>query len=135
MKQRIPAGNPPKAESWEDITIQVVDDKTIKYKVKEKNWERANFTQLGFLDKRSNKPNQLWSIFLGLATKNLPPNIKRPEMKPKDIDRICKALRGFFGPKDRPIRYNKRAKEYCCSFTFGDPRDWTSIIQNENLSD
>ncbi|MEE9371102.1 MAG: hypothetical protein V3W45_06490, partial [Sedimentisphaerales bacterium] len=134
-EQGIKSVEKPKAENWEQIIIEIVDDNTVKYKVNNKKWDRANYTELGFLDKRSNKSNKLWPIFLGLANKKLPTDISRPKMKPKDIDRICQTLRDFFGPKDRPIKYNKKAKEYCFSFTFNDPREWMSILQNENLSD
>jgi hypothetical protein len=125
----------PKAENWQQITIEVVDNDTVKFKVNDNNWERANYTQLGFLDRRKNRPDKLWPIFLGLASKNLPTGINRPKMKPKDIDRIRYKLRKFFGIKKLPIKYNRKAKEYRCNFTFTDPRDWKTIPQNENRVD
>ncbi|MCP4611726.1 MAG: hypothetical protein GY845_23700 [Planctomycetes bacterium] len=133
-KQKLPVIEP-KAEHWKQIAIEVVDDDMIKYKVNDKKWERANYIELGFLDKRKNMPKSLWPIFLGLASKNLPSNIKRPKMKPKDIDRIRDTLRAFFGIKSLPIKYDRKAKEYCCIFKFSDPRDWKGTLQNENLVD
>jgi len=134
-EQEDKSGKKQKAKTWDEITIDFVDNDTIKYKVNDKNWERANYTQLGFLDNRKNKANILWPIFSGLAKKNLPPTINRPKMKPKDIDRICFTLRKFFGIEERPIEYNKRTKEYLCKFTFHDPRDWNTTLQNENLDE
>jgi len=134
-KQYVKSAEKAKAEVWSQIAIEVVDDRTIKYKVGAGKYERANCTQLGFLDRRSNRPNMLWAIFLGLAGKNLPSNIKRPCMKSKDSQRICKTLREYFGLEERPIVYNKRNKEWHCKFKFDDPRDWASTLQNENLAD
>lgn len=124
-----------KLSTWQHLSIEVVDDDTVRYKIGGGKWKRVNYTQLGFLDKRRNRANQLWPIFLGLAGKNLPSNINRPTMKSKDIDRIRDTLRRFFGIKNLPIKYDKRTKEYRCHFTFNDPRDWTDTLQNENLSD
>ena len=124
-----------RANSWKEVAIEVIDKDTIKYKVRDGRWIRTNYTELGFLDKRKNQDNKLWPIFLGLATKNLPPNINKPGMKSKDIDRIRDTLRKFFSIKSRPIEYDKRAKEYRCNFNFNDPRDWTSTMQNENLAE
>lgn len=134
-EQKIKPTEKPKAEVWSQIAVEVVDGDTIKYKVNNKKWERANYTELGFLDKRKNRANKLWPIFLGLASKNLPSNINRPIMKSKDIDRIRDTLRRFFGIKYLPIKYYRRSKEYRCNFKFNDPRDWTSTTQNENLVD
>lgn len=34
----------------------------------------------------------------------------------KDIDLICGKLRAFFGPEDRPIRYDKTSKTWKVAF-------------------
>lgn len=112
-----------KAEHWQQIVIEVVDDNTIKYKANGKKWERANYTELGFLDKRKHLANKLWLKFLSLATKNRPVS-SLPKIVPKDIDRIRKELRKFFGLQEIPIRYDKKNKKYSCNFRFYDERNW-----------
>jgi len=112
-----------KADNWEQVTIEVVDNDTIKYKVNDKKWERANCTELGFLDRRKHLPNNLWPRFLSLAEQTRPmPN--PPNIKPKDIDRIRSTLRNFFGLQKIPIQYDSKNKKYSCMFKFYDKRNW-----------
>jgi len=112
-----------KADNWEQVTIEVVDDDTIKYKVNDKKWERANYTELGFLDRRKHLPNNLWPKFLSLAERIRPmPN--PPNIKPKDIDRIRSTLRNFFCLQKIPIQYDSKNQKYSCMFKFYDNRDW-----------
>ena len=117
------AGKEPKAETWEQITIEIVDDDTIKYKASGKKWERASYTELGFLDNRKHLANKLWPKFLSLATQNRPVS-NQPKIVPKDIDRIRVELRKFFGLQEIPIRYDKKNKKYFCNFRFYDKRNW-----------
>jgi len=112
-----------KADNWEQVTIEVVDDDTIKYKVNDKKWERANYTELGFLDRRKHLPNNLWPRFLSLAER-IRPMSNPPNIKPKDIDRIRSTLRNFFGLQKIPIQYDSKNQKYSCMFKFYDNRDW-----------
>jgi uncharacterized protein (DUF4415 family) len=113
----------PKAETWEQITIEIVDNDTIKYKANGKKWERANCTQLGFLDKRKHLPNTLWPKFLSLAVQNKPKQ-NHPHITNKNIDNIRETLRGFFGLQEIPIKYDRKNKKFCCIFSFYDNRNW-----------
>jgi hypothetical protein len=107
-----------KANKWEEITIDFVDDDTIRYKAGDSGWSRANYVELGFKDSRTGLPNKLWPIFRGLA-KNCSGSrisMKSPHNISKDLDRIRSTLKTFFGPNEAPITYNKKAKEYCVKF-------------------
>lgn len=113
------------ATSWEQISIEVVDNDTIAYKVGDSTWKRVNYAKFGFMDKRKGLPNQLWPQFLGLARHcsggyvhlNTPDNIS------KDMDRIRNTLRKFFGLQEIPIKYNKRVQAYHVKFHFADKRN------------
>lgn len=114
----------PQMTAWNQLRIEVVDDETIKYKVGDGGWERRNYTELGFIDKRKRLPNKLWPIFIFLATKNGSSGADSSRITPKDIDRIRKTLRQFFELQDIPIKYDSEARKYCCEFDFYDPREW-----------
>ena len=113
-----------RASRWEEISIEVIDDTTVKYKAGAESWQRADYSELGFRDERKTLPNKLWPILLSLAAQNRP-TVKSLKMTPKDIQRIRKVLRKAFGLQGMPIqRYDKKNKRYPCKFRFVDPREW-----------
>jgi len=109
-----------KAESWKELSLDVIDDNTIRYKIGKVKWQRINYAELGFQDKRKGLPNKLWGIFKELSQHCKSGVIEYYTPKginiSKDIDRICKILKEFFGPKDRPICYNKSNKAWKVAF-------------------
>jgi hypothetical protein len=109
-----------KTQRWQEVSLDVIDDDTIRYKVCRDNWQRANYAELGFKDRRKGLPNKLWQVFRMLAEtcKNQIIECRTPNKNiSKDIDRICGILRAFFGPQDRPICYNKKNKIWKVAFT------------------
>lgn len=107
-----------KAENWESVSIDIIDDDTLRYKVDVEPWKRANYSEMGFIDKRKAAPNRLWKIFKVIAeyTTGKECDMRTPENISKDMDRICDTLKNFFGPSDRPIRYNRKTKQYLLEF-------------------
>ena len=113
-------GGQMKTESWKELSLDVIDDNTVSYKIGKANWKRTNYVELGFQDKRKGLPNKLWGIFKELSQHcnsqiieyHTPEGINIS----KDIDRICKILKEFFGPKDRPICYDKSNKAWKVAF-------------------
>jgi hypothetical protein len=119
-----------KATRWDEISIEVVDDHTVKYKVSDGNWKRLNYSEFGFQDERRGLPNKLWTRFLEMAAHCSGEyiNMSTPTNISKDIDRICKTLKEFFGPNDRPILYNKKNKNWKVAFRL------TYKIQDNEIS-
>ncbi|MHC4069846.1 MAG: hypothetical protein ACYSR8_09785, partial [Planctomycetota bacterium] len=123
-----------KLKSWKNLIIEVVDNQTIRYKILDKPWLKANFGELGFLDKRTGFANQLWNIFLTLAKQDRlfkqgepASSCPLPRDTQKDIDRIRETLRNYFGLQDKPIIYDRRNHRYRCMFKFHSPEevpDW-----------
>lgn len=107
-----------KTRSWQEVSLDVIDDDTVRYKIGKGNWQRANYAELGFKHKLKGLPNKLWGIFKTLAENCNNKVIECHTSKNinKDIDRICRTLKAFFGPRDRPIRYNKRNKTWEVAF-------------------
>jgi len=99
-------------------SLQNIDDETVRYKIGKDNWQRANYAELGFKNKLNGLPNKLWGIFKKLAEncKNQVIECRTPKNISKDIDRICRTLKVFFGPQDRPILYNKKNKIWNIAF-------------------
>jgi hypothetical protein len=56
-----------KASKWEEISIDVLDNDTVRYKVGTGGWKRINYAELGFKHKLKGLPNKLWGIFEKLA--------------------------------------------------------------------
>lgn len=110
------------ATSWEQISVEIVDDETVKYKIGKERWKRANYADFGFMDKRKGLPNRLWPLFLDLARhcSGGYVHLKTPDNISKDMDRIRNTLRKFFGLQEIPIKYNKRVQAYYVKFHFTD---------------
>jgi hypothetical protein len=109
----------PKAETWSQVSIDVLDDDTVRYKIADKQWKRANYAELGFANKLNGLPNQLWPIFRDMAKHSSDGYItmRTPKNISKDKQRICKALREFFGPSEIPIQYERKTKRYVLKFS------------------
>jgi len=128
--------HPPKIDKWEDLTIEVIDDSTIRYKIGEKT-TRATNQELGFWNNTKQCPNKPWETLLTLATvcrnnqigstsdsrneqrSNHDKTVKNLQ---KDIDLICATLKDFFGPDDRPIPYRRKETCWRTLFHFHDAR-------------
>jgi len=125
-----PVKEPPKTESWQEVSLDVIDNETVRFKVGKDKWQRINYAELGFKDRRKGLPTKLWPILIELAKHCKDKVIEYHTDKniSKDIDRICETLKKFFGPKDRPILYNKRDKNW--KVTFG----LTYKIQDNEIS-
>jgi len=114
----------PKATQWAKVTIEIVDDNTVRYKIGSAGWQRATCEALGFFDKRKELPNTLWPLFREMAKccKNRCIELRTQRNVSKCVDRICDTLKKFFGPQDRPICYDRRARKYRVEFDLSDPR-------------
>jgi len=107
-----------KTQEWSEVSLDIIDDETVRYKIGKDNWQRANYAELGFKNKLKGLPNKLWGIFKTLAEncKDQVIEFRTAKNISKDIDRICGTLKAFFGPQDRPIRYNKKNKIWNIAF-------------------
>ena len=109
-----------KADNWEQVSIDILDDHTVRYKIGKKEWKRVNYAEFGFKDNRKGLPNKLWGIFLEIA-KNIDGGLlKLPAQScvSKDIDRIRVILRQFFDVQEIPIKYDKKVRAYHVKFNF-----------------
>ncbi len=109
---------------WSEISMEVVDDSTVKVRAGAAQWRKLTYVELGFKDERTGLANKLWGILLSLAEQNRR-TINPPRITPKDIQRLRNTLRSTFGLPGMPIRrYDQTNKCYPCHFHFADPRDW-----------
>jgi hypothetical protein len=114
----------PKVQDWERVSIEIIDEETVRYKVNNNPWSRATYAVLGFMDKRKGRPNKLWGLFKTLAANCTDGwvQIRTVSNVSKDMDRIRSTLRAFFGIEGIPFRYNKRARGYHMQFHLRDGR-------------
>jgi len=114
----------PKAHDWAEVSIEIIDEDTVRYKVNSDPWKRATYAELGFMDKRKRLPNRLWNLFKILATNCTDGRVQMHTVSTvsKDIDRIRGTLRAFFGIKDIPFTYDKKAHVYPMEFHLKDGR-------------
>ncbi|MDI9431685.1 MAG: hypothetical protein QM570_08200 [Planctomycetota bacterium] len=117
-----------RAKNWAEISIEIIDEDTLKYKVEGGAWERVTYAEMGFVDRRKALPNKLWGLFKTLAMRSTGRKIhvKTPTNISKDMDRIRCTLRRFFGLTGTPIRYNKRERTYDTKFNLKDGREGTT---------
>lgn len=119
IEQEVASVEKPKTSSWNEVSLDFIDDETIRYKIGKSKWKRVNYAEIDFQDKRTGMKRKIWSTFINLAKNCKNGHVidcKTPENISKDLDLICKKLRLFFGPKDRPILYNKRDKNWKVKF-------------------
>ena len=133
----------PKIQKWGELTIDFIDDETIRYKVDEGGWKRVSYIELGFKNEKSGLPNKPWEVFLifaevhhdGYIDFNTSQRTKRKEPYGetkkrgaflKSKDRICKSLKDYFGPQGTPIKYIKKEKRWRVGFTLSDGRPKTT---------
>lgn len=109
-----------KADNWEQVSIDILDNDTVRYKIGKEEWKRVNYAEFGFKDNRKGLPNKLWRIFREMAKYNDGGFIKMPTPSSisKDIDRIRGILRQFFGVQEIPIKYYKKVRAYHVKFNF-----------------
>jgi hypothetical protein len=109
-----------KPDNWEQVSIDILDDDTLRYKIGNMEWKRVNYAELGFMDNRKGLPNKLWGIFRKMAKYNNGGFIRMPipSNVPKDIDRIRVILRQFFNLQEIPIKYDKKVHAYHVKFNF-----------------
>jgi hypothetical protein len=114
----------PKAQNWKDVTIEIIDDDTARYKVSGDPWKRATYAELGFVDKRKGLPNKLWGLFKILAEHYADGCVEMHTVSnvAKNMDRIRNTLRAFFGIGSIPFRYDKKAQVYRMGFCLTDGR-------------
>ena len=106
------------ADNWEQVSIDILDNDTMRYKIGKEEWKRANYAVLGFMDNRKGLPNKLWGIFQEMANHNDGGFIRMPTPSnvSKDIDRIRDILRQFFDIQEIPIKYNEKVRAYHVKF-------------------
>jgi hypothetical protein len=109
-----------KADNWEQVSIDILDNDTARYKIGKDEWKRVNYAEFGFKDNRKGLPNKLWGIFREMAKHNDGGFIRMHTLSniSKDIDRIRGILRQFFGVQELPIKYNKKLRAYHVKFNF-----------------
>ncbi|NQT01459.1 MAG: hypothetical protein HQ580_05525 [Planctomycetes bacterium] len=107
-------------DNWEQVSIDILDDDTVRYKIGKEEWKRANYAELDFKDNRKGLPNKLWGIFREMAKHNDGGfiNMPTPLSVSKDIDRIRRILRQFFGVQELPIKYDRKVHAYHVNFNF-----------------
>jgi len=114
----------PKAQDWGEVSIEIIDEDTVRYEVGGDLWKRATYGELGFMDKRRALPNRLWGLFKTLADNCADGCVQMHTVSnvSKDIDRIRGILRAFFGLKEIPLKYDKKARAYRMKFHLKDSR-------------
>jgi len=132
-KKRISPFKLPPNTKWEHIIIRFIDHDTVIVEAPNTLRERVKFYQMGFENKRNNKPDMQWELLYDLAqshgkigwtmsthSKKGPakvPNPKATSKGKKKISRLRKALIDYFGINDDPFYNYKKYKGYKTKFT------------------
>lgn len=108
-----------KEVDWEDIEITFVSDERVQVRMGGKN-STFNYDEMGFMDRRSGKPNQGWRLLRTLAqVKGVIPNSARNGKDfiavGKGMERLRHGLRARFKIASDPVPFDE-ARGYCCRF-------------------
>ncbi len=95
---------------WQHIEVKFVDGHTVKVRAQEVR-ERYNFSQMGFMDRRTGNPNKQWKALEAAAehhgTLSYETCGTSAQMK-KRKQLLANTLKAFFGLEDDPFyRYGK----------------------------
>lgn len=115
-------GASPRLVGWEDVKIEFISDERVRVTIGPR-LQTLNYGEMGFDDKRSGKPNQLWGMFRALAqaggtVPNAARNSKDFAAMLKRFERLRKKLKAHFHIASDPIPLDS-TRGYCCRFTIG----------------
>ncbi len=121
------AAAPPNASTWEEIEISFISDERVQMKVG-KQLQTGNYAEMGFADRRSEKPNQGWGMLRTLAAAGgvIPDSARNSKdfmAMGKRIERVRGALRAHFQIDSDPIPLDP-AGGYRCRFKLGCARSF-----------
>jgi hypothetical protein len=97
------------ARDWEEVEIEFLSDERVQIRIQDKT-ETRNYGEMGFVDRRTGKPNQSWVILRALAQvggtleDSAAARKKWPAVE-KNVQRIRKALREHFQLAGDPIPF------------------------------
>lgn len=121
-----PFPTPPGA-AWEQVVIKAVSDEDVVISVGGIQ-EPKTFTDLGFADGRSGKPNAAWSLLLVMARQDGSISWDDPVAQGKLLKRkklvsdLRRSLKAAFGITSDPIPYNRKTHAYEVKFIILDRR-------------
>jgi len=107
------------AAKWEGIDITFTSEERVQVRIGQE-LATYNYSELGFEDSRSGKPNRAWALLMDLAESRGALNRKDSTEKnwpqvEKRIQEVRKILRERFGLNDNPLSY-VRDVGYCARF-------------------
>ena len=97
--------------SWKDLKITFISDERIQIKFNDKTLT-LNYTEFGFDDRRTGRPNSSWQVFRylaenGGAVRRAPPGKQWPNTE-KAVQGLRKRLRAQFGIDSDPVPYQRK---------------------------
>ena len=112
---------------WENIAMTFISDERVQVK-DGTQVQTFNYTEMGFEDRRSGKPNQAWGVLRALAQASgvLPVcarNSKDFLEMAKRIERMRQTLKKHFQITSDPLPWDA-VKGYCCRFKIGCARSF-----------
>jgi hypothetical protein len=109
----------PEGINWGDVSIIFISDESVEIRAREPLGVK-NFIELGFKDKRSNKPNLQWVLLKAIAQVDGKLSWKNTEELPVSwkphIKMLRKRLRRLFRIEEDPLFPYKRGEGYRTKF-------------------
>jgi len=119
VSEPVPPGKGNPEVNWENITILFLSDERVQVEAGA-TAGTYNYAEMGFMDKRSGRPNQAWGILRTLARAGgVIPNVARDSNEfiamGKRIERLRATLGKYFKIVSDPIPLDSN-RGYCCRF-------------------
>jgi hypothetical protein len=112
---------------WEGIEITFISDERVQVKVGPQA-QTLNYTEMGFDDQRSGKPNEAWGLLRALAKAGgvIPESARDSKdfiAMGKRIERMRQRLKEHFQITSDPLPHDP-VRGYCCQFKIGCARSF-----------
>jgi len=121
---------------WEEVSMAFVSDEVIKVKAR-KQLREFRFDQIGFKNKKNDKPNRLWFLLKAFAAtsgqlswQNLGSTGMNANQVQSNVKSLRKTLRNFMCIEDDPFYSYRKVKAYKAKFTITGDAD--VLLDTEN---
>lgn len=123
----------PEGATWEKLYIKFVDGHTVKVRYEDLPQKTFDYKDMGFLDRKTNNPDNKWGFILRLAENNgRITNLRYNKKFNRNTKyEVCKRLKNFFRIEESPINNYTKKEGYLALFNISPEREDRHLIEEE----
>ncbi|HEY6000974.1 MAG TPA: hypothetical protein VI078_16940 [bacterium] len=100
------------ADSWDQVALRFLEYDRVAVSIRGQRVKIADFSELGFMDRRTKKPNEAWKLLKAVAADDGLFRTKAGELlaaRTKILARLQVQLKAIFGIADQPFKPYSRS--------------------------